>query len=62
MKCERQYCGAKAGRDDVFDACREEGVLVISAGANILRLAPALVIEEAELAHGLEVIARAILC
>ena len=46
----------------VIDACREEGVLVISAGANILRLAPALVIEEAELAHGLEVIARAILC
>ena len=44
----------------VIDACRDEGVLVISAGENVLRLAPPLVIEEADLARGLEVITTAI--
>jgi acetylornithine/N-succinyldiaminopimelate aminotransferase len=37
----------------VIDACRERGVLVISAGDNVLRLAPPLVITAEEIDHGL---------
>jgi predicted acetylornithine/succinylornithine family transaminase len=44
----------------VVDRCREAGVLVITAGANILRLAPPLVIEESELQQGLDVLEGAI--
>jgi acetylornithine/N-succinyldiaminopimelate aminotransferase len=45
---------------DVVAACRENGVLVILAGANNVRLAPALVITRDELAEGLGVLERAI--
>lgn len=38
--------------------CREEGVLVIQAGANVIRLAPALTITEAEIDEGIGVIER----
>ncbi|MCP4039139.1 MAG: aspartate aminotransferase family protein [bacterium] len=41
---------------DVVAGCREEGVLVISAGANVVRLAPPLVISEAQLDHGTKVL------
>jgi acetylornithine/N-succinyldiaminopimelate aminotransferase len=44
----------------VVDRCREEGVLVITAGEKILRLSPPLVIEQSELQEGLEVIEKAI--
>jgi len=44
----------------VIDACRAEGVLVIQAGANNLRLAPPLVITEEELAPGLATLEAAI--
>ena len=40
----------------VVDACRERGVLVGSAGENVLRLTPPLTIPEAHLAHGLRVL------
>ena len=40
----------------VVDACRERGVLVGSAGDNVLRLTPPLTISEADLAHGLRVL------
>jgi acetylornithine/N-succinyldiaminopimelate aminotransferase len=40
----------------VVDACRERGVLVGSAGENVLRLTPPLTIPEADLAHGLRVL------
>ncbi|MCR9095581.1 MAG: aspartate aminotransferase family protein [bacterium] len=40
----------------IIDACRERGVLVISAGGNVLRLAPPLTIAADELDHGLRVL------
>jgi len=40
----------------VIDACRARGVLVISAGGNVLRLAPPLVISPEEIDHGLAVL------
>ncbi len=40
----------------VIDACRARGVLVISAGGNVLRLAPPLVISAEEVDHGLAVL------
>lgn len=45
---------------DVVARCREQGVLVIQAGPNTLRLAPPLVIAQAELDHGIAVIEAAI--
>jgi acetylornithine/N-succinyldiaminopimelate aminotransferase len=41
---------------DVVTGCREAGVLVISAGANVVRLAPPLTISEAEIERGLTVL------
>ena len=35
----------------IIDACREKGVLVISAGDNVLRIAPPLVISPEEVDH-----------
>jgi predicted acetylornithine/succinylornithine family transaminase len=40
----------------VIDGCREHGVLVISAGGNVLRLAPPLIISAEEIDLGLAVI------
>jgi len=40
----------------VIDACRARGVLVISAGGNVLRMAPPLVISPEEIDHGLAVL------
>ena len=45
----------------VIDGCRERGVLVISAGGNVLRLAPPLVISAEEIDHGLEVLRQVLL-
>ena len=47
--------------NDVRAACLERGVLVITAAGNTLRIAPPLVITEAELDEGLAVI-EAVLC
>jgi len=44
----------------IVDACRAKGVLVISAGGNTLRLAPALTITPEEIDRGLAVIREAI--
>ncbi len=41
---------------DVVAGCREEGVLVITAGANVVRLAPPLIIDEAEIERGTQVL------
>ena len=40
----------------VIEGCRERGVLVISAGGNVLRLAPPLIISAEEIDHGLAVL------
>ncbi len=40
----------------VMDACREKGVLVIQAGANVIRLAPALIIEREQIDHAMAVL------
>jgi predicted acetylornithine/succinylornithine family transaminase len=45
----------------VIDACRERGVLVISAGGDVLRLAPPLVITEDEIDHGLAILREVLL-
>jgi len=44
----------------VIDRCRDEGVLFISAGPNVLRMAPPLIVERAQLEQGLEVLERAL--
>jgi predicted acetylornithine/succinylornithine family transaminase len=44
----------------VVERCRNDGVLVITAGENVLRLAPPLVIEQSELDEGLTVVEQAI--
>jgi acetylornithine/N-succinyldiaminopimelate aminotransferase len=45
----------------LVERCRDEGVLVISAGANVVRLAPPLVITREELDAGLDVLRGAVL-
>lgn len=45
----------------VVDACRERGVLVISAGGNVLRLAPPLTITEDEIDQGLATLREVVL-
>jgi acetylornithine/N-succinyldiaminopimelate aminotransferase len=44
----------------VIDRCRDEGVLFISAGPNVLRMAPPLIVERAQLEQGLEVLEKAL--
>jgi acetylornithine/N-succinyldiaminopimelate aminotransferase len=44
----------------VVEGCRREGVLAITAGEKILRLAPPLTIEQSELSEGLNVIEQVI--
>ena len=44
----------------VLDACREGGVLVLTAGEKVLRLAPPLIVEERECDRALAVIERAL--
>lgn len=45
----------------IIDACRERGVLVISAGGNVLRLAPPLIISPDEIDEGLAVLRSVLL-
>ncbi|MGL6278807.1 MAG: aminotransferase class III-fold pyridoxal phosphate-dependent enzyme, partial [Gaiella sp.] len=54
--------GARLGRPagPVVDACRAEGVLVLSAGPDVLRLTPPLVLDTAEADEGLAAIASAL--
>jgi acetylornithine/succinyldiaminopimelate/putrescine aminotransferase len=44
----------------VVDACRDGGVLVLSAGERVLRLAPPLIVEEAQCDRALAVIDKAL--
>jgi len=44
----------------VVDRCREQGVLVITAGERVVRLAPPLIVEQSELEEGLAVLEKAI--
>jgi acetylornithine aminotransferase/acetylornithine/N-succinyldiaminopimelate aminotransferase len=41
---------------DVVDACAERGLLVGTAGADVLRLTPALIVTTAEIEHALGVL------
>jgi len=45
---------------DVVNACRERGLLVLTAGDNTLRLAPALIVDEKEIAEGSSIIDKAL--
>ena len=45
---------------DVTAKCRESGVLVLKSGANVVRIAPPLVIGEGDLADGLETLKKAL--
>ena len=45
---------------DLMHAAQEEGVFVLVAGASVLRLAPSLIIPEADITEGLERLERAI--
>ncbi|MBM3679372.1 MAG: aminotransferase class III-fold pyridoxal phosphate-dependent enzyme, partial [Actinobacteria bacterium] len=42
----------------VVDRCREEGLIVLSAGPDVLRLLPPLLVTAAEVDRALEIIAR----
>ena len=50
--------GAELDRpaDDVVRACLERGLLVITAGPNVLRLTPPLTVTRSELQHGLAIL------
>jgi acetylornithine/succinyldiaminopimelate/putrescine aminotransferase len=50
----------KSPAGPLVDRCREDGVLLITAGEKNLRLAPPLVIEQSELQHGLDVLDTAL--
>jgi acetylornithine/succinyldiaminopimelate/putrescine aminotransferase len=41
---------------EIVSACRERGVLVITAGSQVIRLAPPLIISEAEIDRGTAVL------
>jgi predicted acetylornithine/succinylornithine family transaminase len=45
---------------DVVSACRERGLLVLTAGDNTLRLAPPLIVDEESIARAVEMIDRAL--
>jgi len=45
---------------DVVTACRERGLLVLTAGDNTLRLAPPLVVDEASVRRAVEIIEQAL--
>jgi acetylornithine/N-succinyldiaminopimelate aminotransferase len=44
----------------IVDACRDAGLLVLSAGERVLRLAPPLIVEERDCAEALAIIGRAL--
>jgi 4-aminobutyrate aminotransferase-like enzyme len=41
-------------------ACREQGLLVLTAGENVLRLAPALIVSEAEVGQAVAILDAAL--
>ena len=45
---------------DILTSCTESGLLVLVAGANVMRLAPPLNIGEADIEEGLEIMEQAI--
>ncbi len=45
---------------DILTQCAEEGLLILMAGANVLRLAPPLIIEEKDIIAGVAVMGRAV--
>jgi acetylornithine/N-succinyldiaminopimelate aminotransferase len=45
---------------DLVTACRERGLLALTAGDNTLRLAPALIVTEKEIAEGCAIIDKAL--
>ena len=45
---------------DAVTACRERGLLVLTAGDNTLRLAPALIVSEKEIAEACDIIQAAL--
>jgi 4-aminobutyrate aminotransferase-like enzyme len=44
----------------VVAACRERGLLVLTAGDNALRLAPPLIVDEPSIERAVEIIGRAL--
>jgi len=44
----------------IVDACRDAGLLVLSAGERVLRLAPPLIVEARDCDRALEIIGRAL--
>jgi acetylornithine/N-succinyldiaminopimelate aminotransferase len=45
---------------DLLDVCREEGLLALRSGANVLRIAPPLVITKKEIDEGVALLTRAL--
>ena len=45
---------------DVVTACRERGLLALTAGDNALRLAPPLVLDEADAEQGAAIVERSL--
>ena len=43
---------------DLIAACKENGLLILRSGTNVIRLAPPLVITEKELDEGFDIIAK----
>jgi predicted acetylornithine/succinylornithine family transaminase len=45
---------------DVLAVCREHGLLALTAGDNMMRFAPALIVDEADIARAVEIVDRAL--
>jgi acetylornithine/N-succinyldiaminopimelate aminotransferase len=50
----------KGKAKDVFNACEREGLMILQAGPDVIRFAPSLVVEDAEIEQGLERFERAV--
>ncbi len=44
----------------IVDACRDAGLLVLSAGDKVLRLAPPLIVDERDCDHALAIVGAAL--
>jgi acetylornithine/succinyldiaminopimelate/putrescine aminotransferase len=43
---------------DVIEACRDRGLLLINAGAKVIRLVPSLIVTEAQIDEALNIIEK----
>ena len=50
----------KGKAKDIFNACEKENLMILQAGPDVVRFAPSLVVEEADIEEGLNRFERAV--